>query len=145
MDSHRRWTPDLTGLPGSYRRPVQRKAVVLLTVSAACGTASVLLRDRHTVVDVVLAVVWSGLLLATYALEVVWRPGVVLHPDGVRTGRWNRTGRLVAWQDVQRVSTGTRWARAPVLVVGGRDVELPGMPVADARRLAEALDARPGR
>ncbi|WP_432541603.1 PH domain-containing protein [Kineococcus sp. SYSU DK002] len=138
---------DLSGLEPRYRVQQSRTALRVFVVVAVALTAV-------QVVRVVREPTWSSVAVSTgyvlaYGLGFVvwfWRPPTVfLDQDGLRVRRLLRTPPPVPWDDVLEVQVQTRWQDHSTAVVrGDRRIALPGVPAADAQRLADALGAARG-
>lgn len=138
--------PDLTGLKPSYATPVSRTLRWVVVAVFALNLGSGILRlmnevDAWNVGSLaVMLVFWGAWVVLTIFTPAATR----LSADGPavrRVGRWRR----YEWRQVRKVSVQTRWTDVSLLVLeGGREERLMGVPLEDAQRLADALTARGG-
>ncbi|WP_369054895.1 hypothetical protein [Kineococcus terrestris] len=148
MEGQRDDVPDLSGLRPRYRLRAARGLRMVLLVLFGLQVAlavSRLFGDPDTF-DVVVSIVL--LLGFAYVLGVyfVWAPATLLTAEGVGLRDGLPRFRIVPWSRVRTVRVESGWYETSLLVLeGGRSMRLVGVPAEDARRLAEALEARAQR
>ncbi|MGI4893855.1 MAG: hypothetical protein ACRYF3_01935 [Janthinobacterium lividum] len=137
--------PDLSALRPLYSSKTTRgvRWIVGIAVTLNMLSAALRLTDNPDGPDIGLSIVGSVIWLAWLYFTLFDRPTTRLGPNGPavrRGGRW----RQYLWTQVREVKVQTRWTDVSLLVLhDGRFARLVGMPVEDAQRLADALDARP--
>lgn len=103
------------------------------------------LLDGPDVFDVVMSVFQVGVFGLLTATNTFCPPAVFLQSLGIRTRRFLWSGPLIPWADVRDVQVQGRWQDlSSVIHRDGRLMSLVGMPVADAQRLADALQTARG-
>ncbi|WP_369056228.1 PH domain-containing protein [Kineococcus terrestris] len=140
--------PDLSGLRSYYPLRAARglRTVLLGLIGLQVALAVSRLFGDPDTFDVVFAIVMLGgfayLLCACFA----WPPSTLLTTEGVGLRDGLPRYRTVPWSRVRTVRVEGGWYDTSALVLeDGRSRRLIGVPAGDARRLAEALDARAQR
>ncbi|MGI4895912.1 MAG: hypothetical protein ACRYF3_12445 [Janthinobacterium lividum] len=144
-NSRRDGAPDLSALQPLYSAKTSRAVrwIVGIAVTLNIASAALRLTDNRDGPDIGLSIVSIIIWLAWLYFTLFVQPTTRLGPNGPavrRAGRW----RQYLWTQVREVKVQTRWTDVSLLVLhDGRIARLVGMPVEDAQRLADALDARP--
>lgn len=147
VDGQRGDAPDLTGLQPRYPWNTGRSVRVLLVVVGVQAVLAVArLVDDPGVSDVVLSVVQLLIFAVFLGASFVWTPATALTAEGVRLQNGFPRARVIPWAQVDDVQVQARWQDVSLLLLrDGRSERLTGVPADDARRLADALAARPSR